>query len=957
MISGSVTDKSTQEPLPGVGVVVDGTTKGTVTDIDGNFSFQVSQGQTINVSFLGYVTQQIVVDEKDIYNVKLSIDTKDLDEVVIIGYGQVKKSDATGSVIAVGADDFNQGAITSAQDLIVGKTPGVVITSSGGAPGSGSQIRIRGGSSLKATNDPLIIVDGMPLDDDVIDGSANALSMVNPNDIESFTVLKDASATAIYGSRASNGVIIITTKKGKAGSSLRVSYNGNVSISSATGFVDVYSGDEMRKIAYDKKDLFDPLTYDRLGKYNTDWQKEIFQTAISHDHNLSLTGSLKSLPYRVSLGYTNQDGILINTGMERFTGSVSLNPTFLDDALKVNVNAKLMHTLNNFGEDKAIASAIDMDPTQPIFDGNPASAGYFQWSNYGAGLGTPNPVEQALFADNNSIVNRFVGNVQLDYTIPFIPNVRLNLNVATDRIESDGHNNRPVTSPQVIINPLDNGKLSDFTGDNRNDLLDFYANFSNDYNRHHVDFMAGYSWQYFKRQGTTYTRSIPREGHDLIVSEIKDWKTHNQLVSFFGRLNYGFDDRIMLTGTVRYDGSSRFHKDNRWGLFPSAGLAWKLKNESFLKDVDVVSDLKLRLGWGITGQQEIGEDFPAQANYDLSEKGSYYMIDGRYLPTLRPLSYDPFIKWEETTTYNVGLDYSFADNRISGSIDAYKRVTDDLLNEITNASGANFSNRIYTNVGSLENQGIEFNVNLRAISQKDISLEFGFNATYNHQEVTKLISTDDPEFIGLLDGSTTGGTRQVTRVGEEAKSFFMHKQVYNTNGNPIEGVYEDLSGNGGVVSASNENRYIYHNPSPDYIFGGSIRFNYKKFDFATSLRANVGNYVYNQLGAYASFDQMQQIGYWKNMPKFLESSQFTKRQFSSDYWVSNASFLKMDNISAGYRFDNFSNSGLNARLSFTVQNVFTITKYEGVDPEIEDGLDDNFYPRPRSFVLGLNLTF
>jgi iron complex outermembrane receptor protein len=964
-ISGKVTDAADGSALVGVTIQEKGTTNGIITDGNGNFSISIAPTATLVISYVGYATQEVPVNGKTIINVAMTVESMNLQEVVVIGYGTVKKSDATGSVVAVSSKDFNKGAITSPQDLLVGKSPGVVITNSGGAPGAGATIRVRGGSSLNASNDPLIIIDGVPIDNSNIAGSSNFLSFINPNDIETFTVLKDASATAIYGSRASNGVIIITTKKGKAGSKMSITYDGNTSIANAIKFVDVYSGDQMRQIALDHIGLYGAESLTKLGTANTNWQKEIFRTAISQDHNLSLSGSYKTLPYRVSIGYTDQNGILKNTDMQRLTGSISLDPSFLKDNLKVNFNAKGMTTNNNFGDAGAIGSAVNMDPTQPVKDGNAVSDGYYQWSNYGANLGTPNPVEQLLAVDNRSVVNRIISNIQLNLMIPFVPGLNANLNLATDYTKSKGHNNLPLSAPSVLTSPL-SGRLSDYNSTNSNNLLDFYLSYSKDLAsiESKIDATAGYSWQQFKRQSFSYTRGIEDDTHPYQKTD----STYRapvilRLISFFGRVNYTFKDRYLLTLTVRDDGSSRFYdgfskspSPNQWGLFPSAALAWKIKEESFLKNVNAISGLKLRLGWGITGQQDIGSDFPAQAIYTVSSPGSYYPIGGEYVPTLRPSAYDGTIKWERTDTKNIGLDFGFLKDRITGSFDIYKRVTTNLLNTVTIPSGSNFSNTLFTNVGSLENKGMEASLNLMPISKKDMSLTIGLNLTYNVNKVLKLLITDDPKFVGVLYGDAFTGQKQVTRVGYPTYSYFLNKQVYDANGNPIEGLYVDLSGLGGTVNGNNADKYIYHNPAPDYVLGLSARFAYKNFDLSASARANIGNYVYNQVAAGASYDQLYQIGYFKNFTTFLSDTKFVKRQFTSDYFVSNASFLKLDNVSAGYKFDNIVDK-LSARISFTVQNLLTVTKYKGIDPEVPGGIDNNFYPRPRTFMLGLSLTY
>jgi len=966
-ITGTVTDEASGNPLPGVTIIVKGTTIGTISDINGSYSINASSDQTLVFSFIGFAKVEMPVGVNLEINAQLSEESTELDELVVIGYGTVKKSDATGSISSVSSKDFNKGAITSAQDLLVGKSAGVVITTSGGAPGSGATIRIRGGSSLNASNDPLMIIDGVPIDNNNVGGSANILSFINPNDIETMTVLKDASATAIYGSRASNGVIIITTKKGKVGSGMKISYDVNTSIGKAIKFVDVYTGEELRQMASDTSNaitykLFKPGKA-KLGNMgiasldsaaNTNWQDEIFRTSVSVDHNLSISGAAKNLPYRVSLGYTNSNGIMKNTDMKRTTAAISLEPTFLKNDLKVSINAKGMNTDNNFGDAGALGSAIAMDPTKPIYD-TTAAGGYFQWGNYGANLGTNNPVEQLLRADNISNVKRGIGNIQFDYKLRFLPELHANLNLAADYTQGVGHNNRSLTSPTNLSSSK--GRLSDYSGTNTNKLLDFYLNYAKDLSsiNSRIDATAGYSYQHFNREGFSNTGKQESDSA-YIKTDSSDFITENLLISFFGRLNYTLADKYLLTMTLRDDGSSRFAEGNRWGLFPSAAFAWKINREAFLKDVEVLTDLKLRLGWGVTGQQDIGSDYPAQALYVLSSPGFYYPIDGVLLPTLRPNPYDPHIKWEQTTTQNIGLDFGFAKDRITGTLDIYKRVTKDLLNNVTVPSGSNFSNRLFTNVGSLQNKGVELSLNLIPVSQKDLFVNLGFNVTYNQNEITKLLISDDPNYIGILYGDAFTGLKQVSRVGSPALSYFLNKQVYDTNGNPIEGLYVDLSGMGGAVNGDNADKYVYKNPAPDLLLGLSGRLNYKNFDMSFSTRANIGNYVFNQIAAGASYDQMYQIGYWHNEPTYLDQSKFVKRQFTSDYFINNASFFKVDNISAGYMFENIVNK-LSARVSLTVQNLLTISKYEGIDPEVNGGIDNNFYPRPRTYMLGINLTF
>jgi len=963
-VSGQISDAADGSLLPGVSVLIKGTSVGTITDMDGKFTLKLKEKGTLVISFIGYDAKEVEAAPGDNVNLKLSVKSTNLDEVLVIGYGTVKKSDATGSVASVTSKDFNKGAITSPQDLLVGKSAGVVITSSGGAPGSGSTIRIRGGSSLSASNDPLIVIDGMPVDNNGVSGMSNPLSVVNPNDIETFTVLKDASATAIYGSRASNGVIIITTKKGKAGKGIKVSYDANLSIGTAIKFVDVYSGDEFRKMAYDHKSLYDVNSFSKLGNENTNWQNEIFRTSVSSDHNISMSGVAYKVPYRASIGYTNQNGILINTGMQRTTASIGLDPVFLDGNLKLNINAKGMNIKNNFGNEGAIGAAISMDPTKPVMNGNKNYAGYYTWTTDGSidgvakGFGH-NPVAMATLPDNNSDVNRAIASVQADYKMPFLPELRANLNLAIDYSKSTGHNNVDTTASWMRSGVW--GQLNNYSGKNSNKLLDFYLNYNKEIGVVKVDLTGGYSWQHFKREGDSYVRSMNDAAHPYSkygATDSTSFATENYLVSFFSRLNLSFYNRYMFTATVRNDGSSRFSSDNRWGLFRSGAFAWKAKDEFFLKDVKALSDLKVRVGYGETGQQNIGGDYPAQAQYSISQIGYSYQFGNKFVNTLRPNAYDPNIKWEKTSTLNGGLDFGFFNDRITGSVEIYKRTTDDLLNYIAIPNGSNFSNYLTTNVGSLENKGYEVTLNVRPISKKDMELSIGFNLTYNQNKITKLSKNDDPNYYGAPAGTVgMDNVIKINSVGYPANSFWVNKQIYDVNGKPVEGVYADLSGKGGDVYGISADKYHYKKAAPDYLMGLSARFNYKNFDVSASSRISLGNYVYNANAAGASYDIRYALDYWANAPKFLNETNFVTRQFHSDYFVQDASFFKLDNISCGYNFNKIANGKIDARLNFTVQNVLTVTKYKGLDPEVDGGIDNNFYPRPRTFILGVNLTF
>ena len=971
LITGKVTDAATKESLIGVTVIIEGTFTGTVTDFEGKYSIKATPASKLVFSFIGYTTQTLAVNQQSTLNVALVLETKKIDEVVVIGYGTVKKSDATGAVSTVSSKDFNKGGITSPQDLIVGKSAGTVITSSGGAPGSGSTIRIRGGSSMSASNDPLIIIDGFPVSNSGISGLANPLSTINPNDIETFTVLKDASATAIYGSRASNGVILITTKKGVIGKPMQVNYNGTMSVNTVPKYMDVMSGDEMRALSLDLASKsavglsMGSLT--RLGQENTDWQKQIYRTAIAHDQNISISGGLKKMPYRASFGYSDQDGILKTTNMERSTLAIGVDPMFFDNHLKVSLNLKGSYTNQNFGNSGAVGSAVAFDPTQPVYNSNTKFGGYYTWVNLSDVLpdgsmnpnGSPNPIgvsnPVALLnqTDNKSTVQRSLGNVQFDYKFHFLPELRANMNLGYDYFTTKGHNNATNNAAFTFRNGI--GQKQDYTQDGKTQLFDFYLNYVKDIEsiKSRIDVTGGYSWQHFYKSGSSFNRN----GDGTQVSDNSKFINENYLVSFFGRLNYTFMDRYLLTATIRDDGSSRFSKANRWGIFPAAAFAWKIKDESFLKNVSTVSDLKLRLGWGVTGQQDIGNDFPYLPVYRGSTATAQYQFGNTFYNTLRPNPYDANIKWEETTTYNVGLDFGFMNNRITGTIDAYKRQTKDLLNFIPIAAGSNFSNFLTTNVGDLENKGIELSLNGLVVTNKDWNWNIGFNAAYNENKITKLTKTDDPNYAGVDVGTIGGGvgnTIQNQRVGFPVNSFFVFQQVYGSNGMPIEGLYVDRTGKGGTITSNNLNKYHYKKPAPDVTLGINSRVAYKNMDFSFAGRANIGNYAYNNVASGALYSTVyNQSGFFNNIPKQVNNAKFTNTQYFSDFYVENASFFKMDNMSVGYNFDQY----VKARLSFTVQNVFTITKYKGLDPEVDGGIDNNFYPRPRVFVLGVNLTF
>ena len=961
VVSGHVKD-AYGEPIIGANAMLVGTTTGTTTDIDGNFSLKAEQGATIKVSYIGYKPQEVAAVPSLV--ITLEEDAHVLEEAVVIGYGVVKKSDATGSVTAIEPDAMNKGLTTNAQDMITGKIAGVNVVSDGGTPGGGASITIRGGSSLSASNAPLIVVDGLTLDNQGIQGVANPLSTINPNDIESFTVLKDASATAIYGSRAANGVIIITTKKGAKGSKPRITYSGNVSVSTPVRLREVMTGDEFRALAqdiYGERENADEIL-GMLGDANTDWQKEIYRNALSHDQNLTIAGGLSWMPYRVSLGYTNQNGIVKTSNFERFTASVNLSPTFFDDYLKFNINAKGMLVNNRYADHDGdvIGGAAGFDPTQPVRSEEDTFApfgGFWQWTTSAGGYNSQaplNPVSLLEQRNDRATSWDFIGNIEADYKLHFFPDMRVHANIGID--VASGTQNTYL--PREAAGTFFLGSNSSTTKYKSNKMLNAYLQYTKEFGVNNIDVMAGYEWQHFYNEGESTWDNLE---HSNAGSDI--WKMENYLVSFFGRLNYQLFGRYLLTATVRYDGTSRFSADNRWSLFPSVALAWKIKEESFLRDVNWLSDLKLRLGWGITGQQEIGGYYDYLPVYSQSKDHAYYPIGGVdengnyiYNPYARPDAYNPDLKWEETTTYNAGLDFGFLNGRIRGAVDYYLRDTKDLLNMTSVSAGTNFGPAVMSNVGSLRNQGVEFSIEATAIQTKDWTWELGYNVAWNENEITKLTNgVGDDYYVPAGNASSgTGSPIKVHKVGYPAGSFYVYEQVYDNNGKPIQNCFVDRNADGQITSAD---KYVYENPAADFNMGFTSKLIWKNWDFSFSLRAALGNYVYNDNDAgNSNLDVYSTLGFFSNRPLSALDTQFFGYDdaYASDYYVQNASFLRCDNITLGYSFKGKVFSG---RVYAAVQNPFVITGYKGIDPEVNGGIDNNIYPRPLVSMLGLTLDF
>lgn len=949
-ISGRVTDAKDGSPLAGVSVQPKGSALGTSTAADGSFKLSLPDSiHTLLFSSIGFTNKEVAVTGNNV-SVSLAALSTNLNEVVVIGYGTAKKKDLTGSVATINAKDFQQGSVTTPEQLISGKVAGVVITSNGGAPGAGSTIRIRGGTSLNASNDPLIVIDGVPLSNDAVSGTANALSLINPNDIASFTVLKDASATAIYGNRASNGVIIITTKGGQSGK-LKVNFNSVLSEAVKTNEVKVLTGDQVRQVINKQGTTAQQAL---LGTANTNWQDQIYQEAFSGDYNLSLTGGIKKLPYRLSLGYTYQDGILKTNNLKRTALGLNLTPSFLNNTLHVNINLKGVIEDNRFANEGAIGAAINMDPTQSVYANN-KYGGYFEWLDAsGAPIqqATKNPLAQLLMYSSTSTVKRSIGNIKVDYKLPFLPALVANLNAGYDISKSEGNGFVPA---YAALNYQQGGSVTQYSQIKRNGVLDFYLFYSKDLKalNSKFDITGGYSYQEFFRGAPGYPNK--NVAGTVLSTSLAD-SSKNTLLSFYGRLNYSFKNRYLLTASLRRDGTSRFSPANRWGTFPSVALAWKLKEESFLKNVTVLTDLKFRAGYGLTGNQDVGSYYPYLPVYTLSSNVAQYPWGGIPYYTYRAEAYDPNIKWETTSSYNAGIDFGLFRDILTGSIDVYYKQTRDLLADIPTAAGANLSNHVLTNVGNIESKGFEFSLNANIINGKNFSWKVGANFTINDNKITKLSKVADSTSPGILTGSIGGGTGnsiQIQTVGYRMNTFYVYKQVYDENGKPEEGLYANVNNNASNLF------YRYKAASPKYTIGFTSQFAYKKLDLAFVLRSNIGNYVYNNVkaggGAYNSISNT--LGYIGNANADYLKTGFQNSQYYSDYYVENASFVRMDNITLGYNFGKVLKNTATLRLSAIVQNVFVITKYSGLDPEIYSGIDNNVYPRPRIYSIGINLSY
>jgi len=971
VITGKVSDAS-GAPLSGVSVVAKGSTQGTQTDAAGQFRLSVSASvNALVLSSVGFETREVAIQGATL-NVTLAAAAGSMEDVVVVAYGTRRKTDLTGSVVAVGAKDFQKGNINSAEQLLVGKVAGLSVTSGGGSAGGGSRLRIRGGASLNASNDPLLVIDGVPVDGNGISGSANLLNTINPNDIESMTILKDASATALYGSRASNGVIIVTTKKGGKGA-IRFNFNNVTSVGMIADYVDVLSADEIRGIINRDATATGNNTYKAmLGTANTDWQKEIYQAAIGVDNTISASGSLGNIPFRASVGYLNQNGILKTNNFSRISTAINLSPKLLNDNLSVNISVKASQTQNRFANEGAIGNAVTFDPTQPVLSNNRNWGGYYEWIAGGLpnDLSNRNPVGLLMLRDNRSTVNRMIGNAQFEYTLPFLRDLKLQANLGMDFASGSGNDNTDSVSATAF---RDGGRRSYYEQQKINQLADVGLFYSKDIKKikSKVDVLLAHSYQSFLTKVSNfptlsyrriYDPSNPAKKDTIIGTEpvFKTDRPEYRLESYIGRINYTLMDKYLITATIRSDASSKLNPNDRIGYFPSVAVAWKA-NEDFFKNSKTVNELKFRASWGVTGQQDGIGYYSYLPRYSLSNNTAMQQFGNAFVSYLRPEGYDPSIRWETTTTTNFGLDYGFLNNRISGTIDYYSRETKDLLANVAVASGANFVNEIVTNVGNISSEGVEVVLNLVPIRKKDITWDLTLNYAYNKATITNLLRNPDPNFKGQEVtgiGGGTGNTIGIHSVGAFPNSFYMLKQIYDANGNPIEGLFEDTNRDGII---NNDDRQISQKPAADVLLGFSTNLTIKKFSIGFTGHGMLGNYLYNNVNSNNAVMRAVKnpVRFIGNASRNFLTTNFVNNWYLSDYYLENASFFRLDNINLGYNAGRVLNDKASLRISASVQNVLILTKYSGLDPENagDGGVDNNIYPRPRVFSVGFNLDF
>lgn len=947
-VSGLVTDAE-GTPLPGATVIVQGTTNGVTTDFDGNFSINVERGQTLEASFIGYQSTTVLIEDQDQINLSLEQDNE-LDEVVIIGYGEARRKDLTGTLDVVNSENFTKGSVVSAQQLIQGKVAGVSIVTNSGAPGDGANVLIRGIGSLNLNNNPLFVVDGIPLDSGGVGGSRNALNIINPNDIASMTVLKDASATAIYGSRASNGVILITTKKGKSGE-IKYEFSTRITNSQPINFVDVLNASEFTQAVNATQDA-DIIA--RLGDDDTDWQEEIYQEALGINSTFSASGDIKGVPFRFSLGHTDQDGILASDNFQRSTLSLNVAPQFLDGSLRVNLNSRYVYTENDFANRGAIGSAAFFDPTKPVYDTNSPYGNYYTWlDNDGTklALSPVNPLALLNLTDDESTVNRLIANIKIDYDLP-VEGLKATINAGLDNSTGKGFTSEDPNLPNDAIGF--NGRNNDYDNKSTNMLFDAYLTYNKDLTDSNFSVTAGHSYQSFEYDNSStnaveFLNSDNSVNTDTSITETLIDKSKNVLLSYFGRANYNFNDRYLITATLRADASSKLPSEDRWGTFFSTAFAWNLHNESFGID-SVFDELKLRVGYGEIGNVNGLGDYNFLTRYTRSDVQSQYGFGNNSYTTFRPAPINKELRWEVGQTYNAGIDFSLANFGLSGTVNAYIKNTNDLIASAVVDPFTNFGTSISANIGDMENKGIEVELNYTVVDTEDFGLSLSYNAAMNDNTITRLENEQNVGSLGL------GNNLQRHEEGKSPFAYYVYKQIYDTSGNPIEGAYADLNGDGLI---NIDDRYFYKDPYADVLMGLTANLRYKQFDLSVVSRASIGNYSYNQMSASSNLSQITNLNRLSNVHRdYLDTGFlfFSDKNTVSDHYIQNASFFRLDNITLGYTFENAIQDNP-LRIYLTGDNLFVATDYDGIDPEITGGIDNNFYPRSRAIALGLDLTF
>ncbi len=963
-ITGTVTDVTTGEGLIGANITIKDSSTGTTTDFDGNYSLEVDDNVILVVSYIGYTSKNITVGNQSVINIGLTSGEL-LEEVVLIGYGTVKRKDVTGSLKTVSQKDFNRGAVTGPQQLLAGKVAGVNITTDG-SPGGGSFIRIRGESSLNASNDPLIVIDGVPLDNKQISGGRNNLNIINPADIESLTVLKDASATAIYGNRASAGVILITTKKGKISDGFKIGYNAKVTLGTPVSKTNVMSADDFRTLINNRYgETSDEANL--LGEASTDWQDEIFQNSFGHDHNLSFSGGVGIVPIRASIGYSDFGSILKTDKFNRITGNINLTPGFLDNTLQVKLGMKYSKSKNHFADKGSIGDAIGFDPTQSIKSGNDDFGGYYVWRVDGdkgdiVGLAPTNPVAKLYQKKDESEVSRYIINGSADYRFSFLPALRANLNLAYDYSTSAGSIHEDTTAAFVYNKDTGGGTDNSYTQNKKNSLLEFYLNYKEKLFGNNFDIMAGYSWQHYYLGSDFNNADIVHSEKSLKVGEDK---SELYMLSLFGRINYSLGERVQLTSTLRQDHTSRFSPENRSGLFPSFAAAIKIIDNKN----NLLNNLRAKLGWGITGQQDLGDDYYLyQGLYTRGFDNVKYQQGEGYVTTYRPDGYDKNIRWETTSTYNLGLDFSIIKDKLSTSIDLYKRYTKDLLNRSVQVPvGSNLTNLIATNIGNMETKGLELTIDYTPVANNNFTWDINTNIAFNKRTITKL-NNEDKGYIGDAVGGVAGGvgnTVQIHTVGYEPYSFYVYEQIYDESGQLLPGEFVDRNEDGKITELD---KYRIETSSPDFTFGLSSAIYYKKLSFSFAARGSVGAQVYNNIETNNGYlEGINNFGILHNVHPIAVDNNIEKQNDVtwSDYYVQDADFFRFDHITLGYDLGDLIGKRFN--IYTTIQNPFLWTNYSGIDPEVfnvdfgnneaHHGIDNEIYPRSRNFIFGLSVGF